>query len=153
MLPNPGTAYKSEIAEITPSISLLYCTSVFPVPWVNTMNIPFCNSSPTHHVLTELPAPAPVTASPPASSLFPCPPILHPHAARAAWAMTVAPSHRGFGEEVGLQQAFKGGERDGRDGGASSGRMFCWWRKQEARGHSATTAVRPHRGFWGYTGG
>jgi len=45
--------------------------------------------------------------------------------------MRVSPFHRGFGEKAGLQQGFKGGERDGRDGGASSGRMLHWWRKQE----------------------
>lgn len=132
MLPNTGTAYESEIAEITPSISLLYCTSVFLVPWVNMMNIPFCDSSPTYHVLTQLPAPAPVTASSPASSPLPCPLILHPHAAGRAQAMTVSPFHRGFGEEVGLQQGFKGEEGDGKDGGASSGRMLCW---EESKRH------------------
>lgn len=67
--------------------------------------------------------------------------------------MTVGPFHRGFAEEVGLQRGFKGGEGDGKDRGASLGRMLYWGRKQEAWGHSARTAARAHRGFWGYPGG
>lgn len=39
--------------------------------------------------------------------------------------MTVSLFHMGFGEKVGLQQAFKEEEGDRRDGGASSGRMLC----------------------------
>lgn len=136
----PRHSLRREIAEITPSVSLLYCMSVFPVLWVNTGNIPFCDSSPTHHVLTQLPAPVPVTASPPASSPLPCPLILHPRAAMRAQAMTVSPCHKGLREEVELLPGFQGGEGDGRDGGASSGSILCWGRKKEAWGHSAITA-------------
>lgn len=135
-LPNAGTARESKIAEITPSIALLGCTSVFPVPGVNTMNTPFCDSSPPHHVLTQLPA----AASPSASSPLPCPLILHPHAAGQARATTVGPFHRGFGEEAGLQPGFKGGRREGRWGQLREDALLGE-RKEEARGPPATRAV------------